>query len=216
MHIDPARLTSTDRYKLMIGAIVPRPIALVSTRGLAGELNLAPFSFFSGIGSDPMMLLFCPANRADGQEKDSLRNAKPVAEGGTGEFVVNVVSHALAQRMAACAAELPYGQSEFDFSTLSPVPSAVVAPQRVGEALCAFECRTRQVIRTNPGAPGGGNVVLGEVVSVYAAEGLVNERLHMDASRLDAIGRMGGLAYCTTRDRFEMRPGERPGDPGRG
>lgn len=207
MHIDPAAITSADRYKLLIGGIVPRPIAFVSTISPLDVPNLAPFSFFAGVGSNPMTLLFCPANMPDGTEKDTLRNAKPVSEGGSGEFVVNTVSKAFERKMAACAEPLPYGQSEFERFGLTPEPSKVVRPPRLAEALLCFECRTLQVIRTNPGAPAGGNIVLGQVVHVRAAEGLLNDRYHVDPERLAAIGRMGGLGYCRTHDRFEMPMG---------
>src|ERR1041384_4302218 len=119
MELDPAKIAQPDRYKILIGAIVPRPIAFVSTISQDGRPNLAPFSFFSGVGSNPMTLLFCPVNKADGSEKDSLRNAKPTAEGGTGEFVVNVATDAIARQVAACAEPLPYGKSEFDLSGLT-------------------------------------------------------------------------------------------------
>lgn len=207
MEIDPALLSQPDRYKLLIGGIVPRPIALVSTLSPEGRPNLAPFSFFNGVGSDPMMLLFCPANKPDGSEKDTLRNCKPTAEGGLGEFVVNIVSEAIERRMAAAAEPLPYGESEFDLAGLTPAPGRRVRPPRVAESPLSFECRTVQVVRTNPGRAAGGNVVLGEVVHIHAAEGLVNERFHVDAAKLEAIGRMGGLAYCRTRERFEMPMG---------
>ena len=101
MRIDPAELSQAERYKLLIGGIVPRPIAVVSTVSVEGVFNVAPFSFFNGVGSDPMTLLFCPANTADGGEKDSLRNAKPAAEGGTGVFVVNVASEEILRQVAA-------------------------------------------------------------------------------------------------------------------
>jgi len=207
MHFDPGELSQADRYKLLIGGIVPRPIAWVSTRSPDGKLNLAPFSFFCGISSNPMTLCFCPANREDGSMKDSLRNALPLAEGGTGEFVVNVVSHALAGPMSASAADLPYRESEFAYARVTPEPSRVVQCPRVGEAMLAYECRTLQVLQLKPGVPAGGNMVIGEVVGVFAREGLVNARHHVDAAQLDAIGRMGGNTYCTTRDRFEMARG---------
>lgn len=207
MEIDPSRLSQADRYKLLIGGIVPRPIALVSTLSPESRPNLAPFSFFNGVGSDPMMVLFCPANRPDGSEKDTLRNCKPLAEGGLGEFVVNIVSEAIERRMAAAAEPLPYGESEFDLAGLAAAPSLRVQPARVAESPLSFECRTVQVVRTNPGRAAGGNVVLGEVVHIHAADGLVNERFHVDAAKLEAIGRMGGLAYCRTRERFEMPMG---------
>lgn len=210
MDFDPARLAQADRYKLLIGAIVPRPIAFVSTISPDGRLNLAPFSFFAGVASEPMSVLFCPANRPDGGEKDTLRNALPPEEGGVGEFVVNTASESYERLMAACAEPLPYGESEFDFAGLSPVPSSVVRPPRVGEAPLSFECRTMQVIRLAPGVPGGGNIVIGRVVHVHAREGVVNERFHTDPVALRAIGRMGGIGYSRTADpvhRFEMPMG---------
>ncbi|NUQ53023.1 MAG: flavin reductase family protein [Phycisphaerales bacterium] len=204
MELDPAALSIPDRYKLLIGAIVPRPIALVSTIDGQGRTNLAPFSFFAGVGSNPLTLLFCPANNPDGSEKDSLANAKPTSEGGTGEFVVNVVSDAFARNAVAASEPLPRGSSEFDAVGLTTSPSHVVRAPRVAESLVAFECRTMQVIRTNPGAPSGGNVVLGQIVHVYAADAVINSRLHVDPAALDAVGRMGGTGYCHTRDRFDI------------
>jgi flavin reductase (DIM6/NTAB) family NADH-FMN oxidoreductase RutF len=207
MELDPLSLAQPDRYKLLIGAIVPRPIAFVSTVSPDGRNNLAPFSFFSGVGSEPMMLLFCPANRADGSEKDSLRNAKPEPEGGVGEFVVNLASEAYATKVAAAAEPLAYGESEFELVGLTPVPSRVVRPPRVAESPIAFECRTDRVIRTAPGIPAAGNIVLGRVVHVFVRDDVINERFHIDPAVLGAIGRMGGLGYTRTRDRFEMPMG---------
>lgn len=207
MQIDPRSLSVSDRYKLLIGGIVPRPIAVVATVSPQGALNLAPYSFFNGVGSDPMTLLFCPANDAKGQEKDTLRNAKPVSEGGTGEFVVNVAPDALIERVAACAEALPYGESEFALAGLDPVPSSVVGPPRVAQSPLAYECRTLQVIRTNPGVAAGGNVVLGEVVCVHVDDALIDERWRIDPAQLDLVGRMGGFGYARTRDRFELVSG---------
>lgn len=207
MRVSPGVLDVASRYKLLIGLIVPRPIALVSTVDPSGRHNLAPFSFFAGVGSDPMMLLFCPANKPDGGEKDSLLNARPLEEGGMGEFVVNVASEAIARQVAAAAEPLAHGESEFDLTGLTPIASDVVAPPRVLESPASFECRTVRVIRTNPGVPAGGNVVLGEVVRVHVADEIINERLHTDPDLLGAIGRMGGLSYCRTRDRFDLPMG---------
>jgi len=212
MHIDPDSLSIADRYKLLIGGIVPRPIAFVSTISPSGRLNLAPFSFFNGISANPMTLLFCPANKPDGTEKDTLRNiAHPWTSSdqatGAGEFVVNVVSEAIALRAVACAEELSYGESEFDFAGLAPAPSSVVAPPRVAESPLSFECRCVALHRLNPGAPAGGNIVIGKVIAVHAHEGLINDRFHVDPEALRAVGRMGGASYCTTRQRFEVPMG---------
>lgn len=207
MELNPEDLDLRERYKLLIGCIVPRPIALVSTVSPEGAFNLAPYSFFNGISSNPMTLLFCPSNQPDGSEKDTLRNCKPAAEGGTGELVVNVAAEGYRYPMSAAAEPLPYGESEFELSGLTPAPSRVVRPPRVAESPVAFECRTEQVVRLNPGAPAGGNVVIARVVHVYLADGLADERFHVDPEKLRAVGRMGGLGYCTTRDRFEMPRG---------
>lgn len=207
MELDPAGLSIADRYKLLIGCIIPRPIALVSTVSPDGRPNLAPFSFFNGIGSDPMSLLFCPVNKPDGSEKDTLRNASPPGDGGVGEFVVNVATEDYGPRVAAAAEPLEYGVSEFELSGLGAVPSGVVRPPRVAESPVAFECRTIHILRLNPGVPGGGNVVVGQVVRVHVRDGILNERLHADPAQLRAIARMGGTTYCRTGDRFEMPQG---------
>lgn len=207
MEIDTRALSAPDRYKLLIGCIVPRPIAFVSTISPDGRPNLAPFSFFAGVGSDPMTVLFCPANETDGSEKDSLRNAKLSTEGGTGEFVINAATEANARQVAGASEPLPYGQSEFEFVGLTPARSIVVGPPRVLESPFAFECRTVQVIRTNPGKPAGGNIVIGEVVHAFVRDDVINVRFHADPARLLAIGRMGGTTYCRTRDRFDLPRG---------
>jgi len=212
MEIDPAQIAQADRYKLLIGCIVPRPIAFVSTISPGGRLNLAPFSFFNGVGSNPMTLLFCPANKPDGGEKDSLRNAKPVSEGGVGEFVVNVATEAYERQMAACAEPLEYGESEFEMAGLHPAPSGVVRPPRLLESPVSFECRTVQVVRTGEGVPAAGNIVIGRVVHMHVRDDVINERFHTDPAVLRAIGRMGGLGYVRTGDaanRFEMPMGVR-------
>jgi len=207
MEVAPESLAPRDRYKLLIGCIVPRPIAFVSTVDREGRTNLAPFSFFNGVGSDPMTILFCPANRADGGEKDTLANCKPIEEGGTGEFVVCAATEYYAREIAASAEDLPHGQSEFDLTGLATAPSRVVRAPRVARSPWAFECRTIQVVRTNPGAPAGGNIVIGRVVHVYLDENVVDERFHIDADRLRAVGRMGGIVYAKTRERYEMPMG---------
>lgn len=203
MEIDPLSLPVPERYKLLIGAIVPRPIAFVSTISPDGKLNLAPFSFFCGVASNPPTLLFCPANKPDGSEKDTLRNCGP-APLGVGEFVVNIVSHELGHRMSACAEELPYGESEFEISGLTPAASTAVRAPRVAESPFAFECVTERILKLNPGAPAGGNIVVGRIVHIHAADGLVNNRHHVDPAKLDALGRMAGTTYCTTRERLEI------------
>lgn len=205
MELDPKQLAPADRYKLLIGTIVPRPIAVVGTCAPdESSVNLAPFSFFAGAGSEPMALLVCPANDDMGREKDTLRNAKPSEEGGLGEFTVSVASEPIIRRVVAAAEALPYGESEFALSGLTPVRGSVVRAPFVFESPVSFECRTRQVVRLGVGVPSAGNIVIGEVVLVHVRDDLIDARNRIDPALLDAIGRMGGLGYCTTRDRFEL------------
>jgi flavin reductase (DIM6/NTAB) family NADH-FMN oxidoreductase RutF len=207
MEIDPNSINVAQRYRLMIGSIVPRPIAVVSTVSPDGRPNLAPFSFFNGVGAEPMTLLFCPANTADGSEKDTLRNCKPKDEGGTGEFVINLALEEYAREVAAAAEPLPYGDSEFDLTGMEKAAGRVVRAPRLAASPVAFECRTRQVIRLAPGVPSGANLVLGEVVHIFIRDDLVDEGLHVLPEVVHAIGRLGGLGYCTVRDRFELPRG---------
>jgi flavin reductase (DIM6/NTAB) family NADH-FMN oxidoreductase RutF len=207
MELDPVSLAVKDRYKLLVGAVVPRPIAWVTTVSPDGRPNLAPFSFFTAVGSDPMSLLFCPGNAPDGSEKDTLRNCKPEREGGTGEFVVHVVSTPAARAMAATAEPLPYGESEIELAGLETVPARRVRPPRLVDSPVAFECRTVQVVRLRPGAGGGGNVVLGEVVHVHLDDAVVGERMRIDPGRLAPVARLAGLDYCTLGEVFSLPRG---------
>jgi flavin reductase (DIM6/NTAB) family NADH-FMN oxidoreductase RutF len=204
MELDPASLDQSARYRLLIALVAPRPIAFVSTVDRAGRLNLAPFSFFSGLGSEPMTALFCPANRPDGREKDSLANAKPAAEGGCGEFVINAAVEAYAREVAAAGEPLPLGQSEFELTGLAPAPSTAVRPPRVARAPWAFECRTLEVRRYAPGQPGGANLVVGRIVHVHLDDALLDAGGRVDPARLAPIGRLGGITYCTARQRFDV------------
>lgn len=207
--LDPAELDPGLRYKLLVGLVVPRPIALVSTVDPAGRPNLAPYSFFNAVGCDPMLVVFCPGNQPDGTEKDSLRNAAPPSEGGTGAFVVHVTTGRLARAAAAAAEPLPHGESEIDLAGLTAVPARRVPAPRIAEAAAGLECVTREVIRTNPGVPGAGSLVLGEVVHVFAREDLLDDRLRTDPAALDAVGRMGGPTWVRTADRFDLPRGRK-------
>jgi flavin reductase (DIM6/NTAB) family NADH-FMN oxidoreductase RutF len=200
---DPERETAGNLYKLMIGSIVPRPIAFVSTLSASGVPNLAPFSYFTAVGSDPPTVLFCPAFREADEErglpgtKDTLRNVL-----ATREFVVNIVSEAIAEQMNQCSAQVPPEVDEFALSGLTPVASEVVKPARVGESPVHYECRLRQVIEISE-RPGGGTIVLGEVLRIHVREDLLHD-YRIDPDGLRAIGRMGGPTYCRTGDRFDL------------
>lgn len=198
--IDPAEHTYNDLYKLMIGVIVPRPIAFVSTVDANGVRNLAPFSFFTGCGTNPPVVCFCASVRQGPRpQKDTLSNVE-----ATGEFVVNIVSEDLAARMNMTSAEAPPEVDEFTLSGLTPLASELVRPPRVAESKVHMECRLRQIVRVSD-KPGGGNLVLGDVLRFHAREDVLLDGLKIDPDTLNAIGRMGGPAYVRTHDRFEMQ-----------
>ena len=198
---NPADYQIQEMYKLMVGLIVPRPVALVSTVDKDGIPNVAPFSFFSGVGSNPPTILFCPSLRASGDNrKDTLRNVEQ-----TGEFVINIVSDAIAVKTNATAAEVGPEVDEFELAGLTPIPSEAVRAPRVAESPAQMECKLLQVIITNH-APGGGVIVLGEIVRFHVQADL-EHNFRIDPAKLDAVGRMAGNTWVHTRDRFEL---ERP------
>lgn len=198
INIDPQEHTPSDIYRLMVGAIVPRPIAFVSTIGCDGVLNLAPFSFFTAISANPPVICFAPMIRGgDGRRKDTLANIE-----ATREFVVNIVSEDFKERMNACAADFPPEVDEFAVSGLTPVPSDLVRPPRVKESRVQMECRLIEAIHVSA-RPLGGSLIIGEVVRFHIDDALF-DRYKIDPEKLRAIGRMGGPTYCRTTDRFDM------------
>lgn len=202
LSIDPAVHPPRQIYKFMTGIIIPRPIALVSTVDDAGHTNLAPFSFFAGVGSAPPTVLFCPALRPAGtdnagQRKDTLRNVEQ-----TREFVINIVSESIAAQANLAAAEVGPEVDEFSLSGLTPVASELVMPPRVAESPAQMECRLMQVIYTGD-QPASGVVVLGEVLRFHVRNDLF-EDFRVDPAGLDAVGRMAGNTWVRTRDRIEL------------
>lgn len=196
--IDPGQHHPEDVYKLMIGVIVPRPIAFVSSMDSAGVRNLAPFSYFTGCSTNPPVVCFCAAVRSGPRPyKDTLYNIE-----ATGEFVVNIVSEEFAAKMNACSADVPPEVDEFRLSGLTPIPSDLVKPPRVAESKVQMECRLRQTIHVSD-QPGGGVLVLGDVLRFHLDESLLNG-FKIDQGKLNAIGRMGGPTYTRTHDRFDM------------
>lgn len=200
MTADPGSLPAQDIYKLLIGLIVPRPIAFVSTVNAAGARNLAPFSFFTCASADPPVIAFCPMVRGAEGQKDTLRNIRE-----TGEFVVNIVSEEIAEPMNLASGEYAPDVDEFAVSGLTPVPSDFVGAPRVKEARAAMECKLFQMVEVSQRRLGG-TMVLGEVIRFHVEDALA-DHFRVDPAGLKAIGRMGGTAYCRTRDRFDM---ERP------
>jgi len=196
--IDPREAGFQNVYKLLIGAVVPRPIAFVSTVSREGIPNLAPFSFFTAVSANPPVVCFCPVRRPGSNPyKDTLSNIS-----ATREFVVNIVSEEFAEQMNATSAEFPPEVDEFEASGLTPVPSDLVRPPRVAESHVQMECKLYLTIEFGE-LPGSGNLVLGEVVRFHVDDQYFDD-FRIDPDKLRPIGRMGGATYTRTTDRFDM------------
>jgi len=196
--VDPRSTEPVNIYKLMIGAIVPRPIAFVSTISPEGVRNLAAFSFFTAISANPPAICFSPMVRSsDGNEKDTRRNVA-----ATREFVVNVVSEEFAEKMNLTAPDFPPDVDEFVVSGLTAVPSDLVRPPRVAESHVSMECKLIDIVSISA-KPLGGSLVIGEVLRFHVDDSIV-DNFRIDPDKLHAIGRMAGNSYTRTADRFDM------------
>jgi len=196
--LDPRASNYQDVYKVLIGAIVPRPIAFVSTISPEGIPNLAPFSFFTAVSANPPVVFFCPTRKSGPEPlKDTLRNIS-----ATREFVVNIVSEGIAEQMNITASDFAADVDEFEAAGLTPIPSDLVKPPRVAESHVHMECKLYLTIEISD-LPGGGNLVIGEVVRLHVDDAFV-DNFKIDPDKLRAIGRMGGNSYVRTTDRFDM------------
>jgi flavin reductase (DIM6/NTAB) family NADH-FMN oxidoreductase RutF len=204
MLLDFSALSTRDAYQWMVGTILPRPIAWVSTVAPDGRTNLAPFSFFQGVTANPPTLMFVPVNNREGGKKDTVRNIELIPE-----FVVNLVPRSLAEAMNKTAALLPYGDSEFQAFGIESSPSGRVRPPRVAAAPVAFECALHEIVRIGTG-PLAANVVFGRILVAHVSDDVLDAEGLPDARKLDLVGRLGGEDYSTTRDTFAMvRPDRR-------
>ena len=199
MIFDPNEIPFQETHKLMIGSIVPRPIAFVSTKSKDGKNNVAPFSYFNGVCSKPPTIMFAPARRGwDGQEKDTLINIRD-----TKEFVVNIVSESFAEKMVLCSTDFDSDVDEFEMSGLTPIASQKVVPPRVGESKVSFECILNQIVEIGDGTTGSGFVVIGTIVLFHIDEE-VYEDGRINLEQLQALGRIAGNGYARTTDTFDI------------
>jgi flavin reductase (DIM6/NTAB) family NADH-FMN oxidoreductase RutF len=204
MNISPSDLPHKELYNLILNSVAPRPIAWVSTLSASGRPNLAPFSFFNCVCVAPPLLAFAPglrppkqAKATGGEPKDTLRNIR-----GTREFVINVVTYDLAEAMNQTSGEYDASINEFDLAQIASEPSMVVKAPRVAASPVNFECRLYQILDFSP-APTGSSLVIGEIVSIHVDEAHMKDG-KVDRDSLDLIGRMGGIQYTRTKQRFEM------------
>lgn len=198
MVIDVANADVLSVYRAIVGLVVPRPIAWVTTVDDRGRVNLAPFSFFNAFGANPPVVVFSPTLRRDGSKKDTLRNVE-----STGEFVINLAVEKLALEVNATSKELPTGDNEAAHAGLELVPSERVRPPRVARSPAHLECRVLQIISIGTGAIAA-NLVIGEVMLIHVSEDVIDAKGAIDPRKLQAIARLGGDYYCRSTELFEM------------
>lgn len=195
MEVDFDALTPYQRYKLMTGLIVPRPIALVTTVNAQGVVNAAPFSLFNMIGEEPPLVLISLNRSAAGSLKDTAVNIL-----ANEQFVVHIADEAMAQAMHDCGTALPPEQSEIDLVGLTTTPSSAVAPPRIAEAPVAFECQLAEKMETE-----SRHIFIGRVLRLHARDGLLDmEKHHVRLDDYFPVARFGSDLYVRTRDRFKM------------
>lgn len=198
--LDPASMEVRELYKLLIGGIVPRPIAFVSTVDPDGNTNLAPFSFYNGVSSKPPCLMVSIGYRPDGTKKDTLRNI----ESG-GEFVVNSANEWLIEPLVYTAGDFASEISEFSEAGLTPLESVAVKPPRVKEAGLHFECKLYSKLEIGPPQAGSSVVIVGEIVKAHIDARAYHEG-RISAKTLEPVGRLGGLGYTSLGTEFDLRP----------
>ena len=194
MFFDFSQLAARDAYKLLASSVVPRPIALITSLNEQGTINAAPFSFFNAIGSDPALVV---VGISEGErDKDTGRNIR-----ARGEFVVNLVTRSLADKMNVCAIDFPPGQSEVEMADLPISPSRRVAVARLTDSPVNLECREHTTLQI-----GRNRLIIGEVLGLWIEDRFVDDKkFHVDTAALHLIGRMGGGGgYTETQQPFEI------------
>jgi flavin reductase (DIM6/NTAB) family NADH-FMN oxidoreductase RutF len=204
MNITPSDLSHSELYGLLLNSVAPRPIAWVSTLSATGQPNLAPFSFFNCVCVEPPLLAFAPGlrsprdtNSTRGEAKDTLRNIRE-----TREFVVSVVTYDLRVPMNVTSGEYDRTVNEFELANVTPQPSQLVLPPRVGESPVSFECKLYQIVDFST-APTSSSLVIGEIVAIHIDDAHLKDG-RLDRNSLDLIGRMGGVQYTRTTNRFDL------------
>ena len=201
MELVLGQLPAIERYKLLIGLVIPRPIAWVSTWSENSVANCAPFSFFNVISEEPPLCILSFNLRSDGAMKHTLKNIRR-----TGEFVVNLADEGTANALHASSAEIPETESEFAKTGLTPVPATMVKHPRIAEAAASLECRVERRIEFGPER----ELVVGEILLIHARDGIIDPKSKRISEELyRPIGRLFARRYCTTRQRFNL-PGRLP------
>ncbi|MUT66528.1 flavin reductase family protein [Paenibacillus sp. NEAU-GSW1] len=203
--IDPSAISARDNYKLLIGSIIPRPIAFVTTLSADGVLNAAPFSFFNIVSSNPPMVSVS-VQRRDGVRKDTARNAI-----GNGQFVVHIADESYVEQLNVTAGSFAPTESEVAAAGLTPVASERIAVPGIAEARIRLECELEHALELGGDAAAGGDpacdLLIGRVVYYHIDDALYDEHGHIDPNALQPVSRLAGHDYAKLGELFTL---ERP------
>jgi flavin reductase (DIM6/NTAB) family NADH-FMN oxidoreductase RutF len=194
--LDISNFSEAERYKFMMGTVIPRPIALVTSLSSEGVLNAAPFSQFVVISVTPPLLGFVAHDAEDGL-KDTVRNILK-----SEEYVINTVAESMAAQVQACSQNFPPSVSEVEEVGFHTLPSAFVQARRIAESPVNFECRLHQTIRF--GQQGSQtNLIVGEIIATHCADGVVSG-YRVSHQAMNSLGRIAGRSYCRTGEKFDV------------
>ncbi|MGD8189748.1 flavin reductase family protein [Brevibacillus ginsengisoli] len=196
MEIEIGKIERQDKYKLLIGCVVPRPIAWITSLNESGVVNVAPFSYFNVACIDPMMISVSVARKPNQVMKDTAHNIA-----ATGEFVVNMVDASNVEAVNQSSADYPAGVSEMEEIGLTPVSSHMVKPPRLKESRVHFECRLHQIVTL--GDPAASDLIIGEVVHVHVDDALYSQG-KIDIVQFAPISRLAGHTYGTIGETFDI------------
>ncbi|UUC44602.1 flavin reductase family protein [Flavobacterium cerinum] len=199
MHFDPSILDQSAVYKLLTGTVIPRPIGWISSISKEGNINLAPFSFFNAVGEDPPHVMFSTV-RPNDSNKDTLNN---VLE--TGEFVVNLVTEDLVEKMNLTSASLPPDQNEFELAELTQAPCLIVKAPRVLESPVAMECKVVHHYSLEDHKHGGATIVIGRVVMFHIDETILSDNYRINMETYKPVARLAGSNYSKLGEIFSIK-----------
>ncbi|RYZ73468.1 MAG: flavin reductase family protein [Proteobacteria bacterium] len=192
------QLSQQESYKILIGSIVPRPIALVSTVNSERVGNLAPFSFFNAVSTQPLCISISITRRQNGEKKDTLRNIE-----STGELVVNSVAEWMIQQVNHCSADYPYGVDEMQKVGLTPLSSQIVRPARVKESPVQFECVTERMIEIGDGMAGSSTLIIARVLQIHIDKSAYQDgRIMLEHTK--PVSRLAGNTYARITETFDL------------
>lgn len=199
MQFNPNELEHTAVYKLLTGSVIPRPIGWISTVDANGINNLAPFSYFNAVGEDPPHVMFS-TTRGNNTNKDTLNNVL-----ANGQFVVNMVTEELAEKMNTTAQTVPSDVDEFQLAAVTPIPSTLIKPMRVKESLVTFECEMVHHYFLENHKNGGACIIIGRIVMMHFEDSILLDNFKINLETYKPIARLAGSNYAKLGELFSIK-----------